>query len=118
MNKQTRFDLGVTLAALALLLAWDFSGLDLPLIRLVGDATGFAWREVWFTRDVFHQGGRMLAGLLLALLLLNIWKPLVPGPSRRERIYALAMTVFCMCLIPLFKRASHTSCPWDLAEFG
>ena len=118
MDKTLRFDLATALAALALLLAWDASGLDLRFLRMVGNAQGFAWRDAWFTRGLFHEGGRLLAGALIALLLVNIWRPLLAGPIRRERIYALAAAVFCMCLIPLFKRASHTSCPYDLAEFG
>jgi len=119
MNKTPlRFDLTVAFIGLALLLAWDASGLDLLCVRMVGDASGFAWRDAWFTRGLFHEGGRMLAGAVIVLLLVNIWKPLLAGPTRRERIYALAAAVFCMCLIPLFKRASHTSCPYNLAEFG
>ena len=113
-----RTDLAVALISLALLLVWDFSGLDLVFVRMVGDAGGFAWRDVWFTRDIFHQGGRMLAGVVIVLLIINIWKPLLKGPTRAERIYAVVAAVVCMCLIPVFKRMSHTSCPYDLAEFG
>ena len=118
MNKSLRFDLGVALVGLALLIAWDASGLDLLCVRMVGDASGFAWRDVWFTRDVFHEGGRVLAGVLLVLLLINIWKPLLAGPNRSERVYAFVIAVVCMSLIPVFKRMSHTSCPYDLQEFG
>ncbi len=119
MNKSLlRFDLGTALVGLLLLLAWDASGLDLVCVRLVGNASGFAWRDVWFTREVFHEGGRVLAGVLLALLLINIWKPLLAGPTKSERVYAFAIAVVCMSLIPVFKRMSHTSCPYDLQEFG
>jgi membrane-associated PAP2 superfamily phosphatase len=118
MNKTLRFDLAVALLALAALLAWDASGLDLLCVRLVGNASGFAWRDVWFTRDLFHEGGRLLAGVLLVLLLVNIWKPLLAGPAKSERVYAFAIAVVCMSLIPVFKRMSHTSCPYDLQEFG
>lgn len=113
-----RFDLGIALAALALLLGWDASGLDLVLIRMVGDADGFSLRGAWVTRSLFHDGGRLLAGIVIVLLVVNIWKPLLAGPGRRERVYALVAAVSCMCLIPLIKRSSHTSCPYDLAEFG
>jgi len=118
MQKHLRSDMSVALIGLALLLAWDASGLDLFFVRMVGDASGFAWRDVWFTRDLFHQGGRYLAGVVIVLLAINIWKPLLKGPSRAERIYALVAAIVCMSLIPLFKRMSHTSCPYDLAEFG
>ena len=118
MQKHLRTDLAAALIGLALLMVWDFSGLDLFFVRMVGDAAGFAWREAWFTRDVFHQGGRALAGVVIVLLIINIWKPLIEGPTRAERIYAVVAAIVCMCLIPVFKRMSHTSCPYDLAEFG
>jgi len=113
-----RSDLLLPLLALGLLLAWDASELDLLLIRLYGAADGFAWREHWFTSGLLHQGGRVLAWGLAGLLLLNALRPLWPEQNRAERWWWLAMTLFCVLLIPLLKRGSATSCPWDLAEFG
>jgi membrane-associated PAP2 superfamily phosphatase len=118
MSKTLRFDLLVTFAGLAVLLFWDGLGLDLPAIRSVGDASGFSLRDAWFTAGIAHEGGRTLAGFVYALLIVNLFKPLIKGPSKGERIYALVMAIVCMSLIPVFKRMSHTSCPWDLAEFG
>src|SRR2546425_7832764 len=37
-----------TLAALAVVLAWDASALDLAMARWFGDADGFALRSDWF----------------------------------------------------------------------
>jgi len=113
-----RSDLLLPLLALGLLLAWDAGGLDLPLTRLWGAADGFAWREHWFASGLLHQGGRALAWGLAGLLLLNAVRPLWSAQSRAERGWWLAMTLFCVLLIPLLKRGSATSCPWDLAEFG
>lgn len=107
----------VTLGLAALLL-WDASGLDLAVVRLFGSAQGFAWREHWLTSGVLHQGGRWLATGLVVLMLVNALRPLWPGLSARERWLALAATALCLILIPLIKRASASSCPWDLAEFG
>lgn len=107
----------VTLGLVALLL-WDASGLDLAVVRLFGSTQGFAWREHWLTSGVLHQGGRWLATGLVVLMLVNALRPLWPGLSARERWLALASTALCLILIPLIKRASASSCPWDLAEFG
>ncbi|MDM4767127.1 phosphatase PAP2 family protein [Pelomonas sp. SE-A7] len=104
---------------LAALLAWDFAGLDLAVIRPWAGSAGFPLREHWLTRGVFHEGGRALAGLvLLFMLVLNLWRGLLPAMTRRERLWWLATSVVCLLLIPLLKRQSLTSCPWDLNEFG
>lgn len=109
----------VTGLGLAALLAWDFAGLDLALIRPWAGSAGFPWREHWLPRDVFHEGGRALAGAMLAfMLVLNLWRGLLPALTRRERLWWLGTTVVCLLLIPVLKRQSLTSCPWDLNEFG
>ncbi|WP_077035158.1 phosphatase PAP2 family protein [Pelomonas sp. KK5] len=117
-HNNTRFDFGVALVALALLLAWDASGLDLLLVRHWADAAGFPWRERWITARVLHEGGRMAAWGVAAVLLVNIWKPVWPEQTKRERIWWLAATLVCVLVIPMIKRVSTTSCPWDQAEFG
>ena len=107
-------------AALLLLLAWDVGGLDLPLARLYGSAQGFPWRDHSLTGGVLHGGARGLAWGVFGVLLLGLWWPLpfVRALSRRERIWWLTTMLLCVALIPLLKRASWTSCPWSLAEFG
>jgi membrane-associated PAP2 superfamily phosphatase len=106
------------LAALLLVLAWELIGLDLPLSRLYGSASGFAWREAWLTRSLLHEGGRLLAGLALFAQVLCILRPPSGGPSRAAHGYWFGVIVFSLLLIPFFKRISTSSCPWDLAEFG
>lgn len=113
-----RRDLAVTLLALAAVLAWDLSGLDLALTRLWGTAGGFPWRDHVLTATVLHEGGRWLAGLALAVLAWDAWRPLRPGPTRAQRAATLAFVVATMVLVPLHKRISLTSCPWSLREFG
>ncbi len=108
----------VTGVALVALLAWDFAGWDLAFVRAYGNASGFAWRDAWLTSSVLHQGGRWLAWLLLALMLTDAIRPMLAGPPRRTRWYWLAMTLACAMLVPAIKRATLSSCPWDLAEFG
>jgi membrane-associated PAP2 superfamily phosphatase len=111
-------DLAVALVALALLLGWDASGLDLVVTRWFGTPAGFPWRDHWLTSQVFHGGGRALGWLVLITLAVNVWRPVVDGLSRRQRWRWLAVTLLCMLAVPALKRISATSCPWDLAEFG
>ena len=107
----------VTLGLLALL-AWDISGLDLTLIHAIGTSNGFAWRDAWWTSRVLHDGGRLLGWLTLATLVVNIWRPWWKGPSKRERVVWVLITLACLLLVPALKRISATSCPWDLQVFG
>lgn len=111
-------DLVVALCGLALLLVWEFAGLDLPLSRLYGDLGGFEARDHFLERDLIHNGGRWLAGVLLALLAVDVLRPLRRGPSRGERAAWFAVVCACLLLVPGMKRFSTTSCPWDLADFG
>lgn len=107
------------LLALILALAWDASGLDLRAMRLVADANGFAWRELWVAKSLIHEGGRLVSYAAMAFIVaLNLVPRLLPALSRRERIWWLLTTVVCLVLISLLKRASLTSCPWDLQAFG
>jgi membrane-associated PAP2 superfamily phosphatase len=113
-------DLGRAALALTLLLCWDASGLDMALIRLFGDAQGFAWRDHWLTASVLHQGGRWLSIGLFTLTLAACARPFGPwrGLAASERVWWFGVTVLCLVLIPQIKRHSGTSCPWDLQEFG
>lgn len=121
MNHSLRWhgrDLAITLAALLLLLTWDASGADLWLERFYGSVHGFPWRDRWLTARLLHDGGRLLAGLALAALVLNVWRPWTPRLPRTERLAWLVLTLAGLLLIPLLKKNSLTSCPWDLDEFG
>ena len=113
-------DVAACAVALALLLLWDASGFDLTLLRMVGDASGFAWRDQWFARGVLHEGGRALGWAVFAALALNLrWPlPFARDLSHRDRLWWFATTLTCLLLIELTKRMSLTSCPWSLAEFG
>lgn len=106
------------LAGLLLVVAWDAAGADLPLDRLFGSTAGFAWRDNVWTSRVLHDGGRWLAGVVLALLVVDLLRRRAVGPSRRQRLAWLAVVLVSLLLVPLVKRYSLTSCPWDLAEFG
>ncbi len=109
-----------TAGALGMLLAWDTSGLDLMLARLMADGHGFGLRDEWVTSVLLHEGMRQLSYVFGAWLFLGIWWPVgvLRRLSRRARVQWLASVLLSVALINLMKHASLTSCPWDLAEFG
>lgn len=109
-----------TLVALALILAWDASGADLPLARLFGTPAGFAWRDsVWLT-TVLHSGGKNASwALLIGLALAARWPVgLLRRLTRAERWQIVVAALASVGAVTLLKRASHTSCPWDTQAFG
>jgi membrane-associated PAP2 superfamily phosphatase len=112
--------LWITLALLALVLAWDTSGFDLPLARLAGSEHGFPWRDQWLLTGVLHDGARRLAWLVALVLCLAVWWPV--GAFERlttSQRLQLAVTVLLAPLaVSLLKSGSQTSCPWDLSTFG
>jgi membrane-associated PAP2 superfamily phosphatase len=114
-----RRDAWVLALGLVLLALWEASRLDMPLQRLAGGPQGFPWVDAWFTKVLLHQGGRWLAGALLVLQLAALWRrPGAGQPRRSERAVALCITVAAMAWVPVLKRLSHTSCPYNLKEFG
>ena len=112
--------LSMALLGLALLLAWDASGLDLPLARWFGDAHGFAHRDDWWLTKVLHDGARNASWVLTASLAAMVVWPLgaLRRLSRRERVGVLVGVVASVAVMSLMKTTSTTSCPWDLQEFG
>lgn len=113
-------DVLILFGGLALLALWEASRLDLPLIRFYGTAAGFEWREHWLTAKVLHDGTRVVGWTFFFLLLASVWRPrlLVGALPRPERLWWIATTLACVALIPMLKRASATSCPWSLVQFG
>jgi membrane-associated PAP2 superfamily phosphatase len=121
MTRSPNLRLGVlTLIALAALMAWDATGGDLALARLAGSVMGFALRSNPFMVHVMHEGARDLSWVLVIGLFAAIRWPL--GFLRRLSMGGraqLAFTVLASVIaVSLIKHASHTSCPWDLQEFG
>lgn len=110
----------VTLGVLVTVLGWDLSGLDLPLAHLAGSVDGFPWRDHWLLTTVAHEGGRRLSWLVALGLCLSVWWPLGPMAriGQRERLQLAVSTLLGALAVSLLKTGSHTSCPWELAEFG
>ncbi|AYQ27974.1 MULTISPECIES: phosphatase PAP2 family protein [unclassified Polaromonas] len=110
----------VTLLSLAVLLAWDHSGLDLWMARWFGSPAGFPLEDHWFWRGTLHDGIRWLPWAVELALLAAVARPF--GPICRlavERRVQLALTTLVSLLVvSTLKLHSLTSCPWELHEFG
>jgi membrane-associated PAP2 superfamily phosphatase len=106
------------LAGLAAIIAWDLSGLDLAVGRLFGTSQGFALRDDFWVSTVLHDGLRRAAVVVLVLLIVRT--ALLPRghPDRAHEARWLVVVTLTALVVPLLKRLSATSCPWDLAEFG
>jgi membrane-associated PAP2 superfamily phosphatase len=115
---RARRDAAVTLAALALIVAWEASGWDLAVAGWFGGPGGFPARDAWWARSLLHEGGRMLAWAGLLAFAWYAARPGGSGPTRRQRLYWLGVSIACAVAVPALKSISRTSCPWDLASFG
>ncbi len=109
-----------TALALAGLLAWDASGLDLTVMVWLGNAQGFPLRNNWWLQTVWHESARRTATLIYLVLWAMVWRPLgmfrhFERPVRLEM--ALGVTV-ALLAVSTIKHYSLTSCPWDLQIFG
>ena len=110
----------LTLLLFVLLALWDATGLDLPLARWFGSPQGFAWRHQPLFVLLLHELPRLAGGALLAALLLGVFRPwgFLRGLAPGERWQLLLSIAGGALAISALKRLNHTSCPWDLAEFG
>lgn len=106
--------------ALIAILVWDLSGLDLAVAQAAGGPQGFPLRDHWMFTSVLHTGAKYLAWLLVLLLCLAVVWP--AGVLRRlppgRRVQLAASALLASGFITLLKAGSHTSCPWDLHQFG
>ena len=109
-----------TAGSFVLLMLWDFSGLDLPMARWFGSATGFALESHWFWRDLLHDDIRQLPWLVELALLASIAFPLgsLKRLARGRRTQFALTTLIALLVVSSIKIHSSTSCPWDLREFG
>jgi membrane-associated PAP2 superfamily phosphatase len=109
----------VSLTSLTLL--WDVGGLDLAVSSWFGDERGFTLREHALWGRGIYRLQRLLGWSALAVL---VWMTLQPRGawrmlSQAERWTVLMTVLFIVViLIPILKKITTTSCPWDLAQFG
>ena len=108
------------LAGLAVVLAWDASGLDIPLAQWAGDASGFAWRDHALLSEVLHSGARAAGWVVLLAWTAVAVRPFGPFKtlSARERLGWVGSIWAALLVIAVAKGLSRTSCPWDLDVFG
>jgi hypothetical protein len=105
----------ISLALLGLLLAMEFTQLDVALARVYFDPArrDFPLREVWFTTTVSHDAMRLAAGAALAWVALSPWLPLgfLRRLDRRARFYLLASTAASLIVVTGLKRLSYSFLP-------
>ncbi len=109
-----------TLGSFLLLLAWDYSGLDLAMAQWFGSAGGFALENHWLWRGLLHDGIRLLPWGVELVVLAAAAFPF--GAFRQlalaRRLQLALTTLLALLVVSTIKLHSHTSCPWDLQQFG
>ena len=120
MQLTTRHLAVISATSLLAIVLWDTSGLDLTLAHTMGDLQGFALREHWLLTDVLHTGAKSLAWLLVLALSLAVAWPVgvLQSLPMSRRVQLAASALLASAFIALLKVGSHTSCPWDLHDFG
>ena len=109
-----------TLGSLLLLLAWDFSAFDLAMATWFGSANGFALDNHWLLRGVLHDDIKYLPWLVELALLIACVRPFGALKQLRfaRRLQLALTTLAALTVVSAIKIHSHTSCPWDLRQFG
>lgn len=118
-SSQKRFA-AITVASAVIFLAWDASGLDLPMAHWFGGLAGFPLQDNWFLTVILHDGARRVAWCLALLLCLGVWFPL-GGLKRLEftkRLQFASTTLLAVMTVSSLKLMSTTSCPYALSDFG
>ncbi len=111
---------GITLAGLLCVLAWDASGLDLAAAQVFGTPGGFPWRWSKQLALWLHEVPRIGSWFVLAACFVSIRWPV--GVLRRldriERAQLAFSALAAVLVVSSMKSHSRTSCPWDLQVFG
>ena len=108
------------IAGLALLLAWDASGLDMPLAHWYGHASGFPLQNDPLLSVWLHDVARKVGWAVLLALTASIWLPmgLLRELTQRQRAWMVGSIWLSLLAVVLLKGISRTSCPWDVDAFG
>lgn len=103
-------------ASAAGLLMWEACGGDIWLAQLLGVGPAGRTQSILVA---LHSAGRWAAAAaLLCWAILALRAGAAGEPSRAEHGFAWGLTLILLLLVPVIKRFSLTSCPWDLALFG
>lgn len=108
------------LGGLLVVVAWDVSGLDVPLAHWAGGPNGFPWQHQALLSNVLHDAARTLGWVVLwGLTLLAIWpQGFLKRLPARERAGLVGSIWAALVVVVALKGISNTSCPWDLEVFG
>jgi membrane-associated PAP2 superfamily phosphatase len=114
------------LLGLAVVLAFDATGWDMPLALAMNgykgynEAAGFPLRDYYLLTHWYYEYPKKLAILIILALAVMIWRaPFSFGQlSRAERAWVLVQVLLVALLIPSIKQFSTSACPWDLEDFG
>ncbi|MCE2782584.1 phosphatase PAP2 family protein [Limnohabitans sp.] len=109
-----------TWVTLLCLLAWDFSGLDMGIMQILADRSGFTLRDNWWLETVLHTRAKQLAMLVYLALVVMVWWPpqVLRQLSRWQRSEIVVGIALSIITISTLKSFSLTSCPWELKDFG
>ena len=109
-----------TAISFALLMLWDFSGLDLPVAHWFGSPRGFALQNHWLWRGVLHDDIRLWPWVFELGLILAIFCPIgsLKHLPMMRRVQLALTTLLALIVVSAIKLYSRSSCPWDLQQFG
>ena len=109
-----------TWVTLLCLLAWDWSGLDMGIMQMLADSSGFKLRDNWWLETILHTRAKQLAALIYLGLVVTVWWPpkVLRQLSHWQRLETVVGITLSLLIISTLKSFSLTSCPWDLKVFG
>ena len=117
-----RLGLGIPLALMVLLLAFDPAGLDFAIERaFYVPGSGFIGRYGFWLQDILHDRAKQvviaLAIVAIALFLLSLVARRLRS-SRRHLGYLVLSLVLSTSVVAPLKTLTAVHCPWSLTEFG
>lgn len=110
--------------AFALLFNWlVLGGEEIRIAHALMNWEGGSWalRQHWLTKNLFHDGGRLLSGLAWIGVLAWLFIATRSGgeATLRRRLTYLALCVFfSVAAVDSLKYLILSDCPWDMQGFG
>ncbi len=116
-------NLWALLTFVGVLLALQLGAVDLRVADSIYRHWGseWVWRDAWLTRDVIHEGGRKLVGVMIGVVLALFaacWLTPAGQAYRKGMAYLVVSTLCAALLINGLKELTHIECPWDLTRYG
>ena len=100
--------------------AWD---IDLRLADCLFALEGSQWslKNAWLTKELIHEQGRSLIGVILLSLLTCIvlsYRIERLRAVRQGLYYLLVSALISVAIVNLLKAITGVDCPWDLSRYG